>query len=106
VSSSCSSTNGSYSQWTFSPAGNGTFKAINKGSGSCLTAFQANGWINMDPCGSNAAQYWRIGRTTSSGSTLENTTYSQCMEVVPTSSAKVAPCNTGSAQLWSYAGKS
>ncbi|MBY8343531.1 protein kinase [Streptomyces spinosirectus] len=106
VSSSCSSTNGSYSQWTFSPASNGTFKVINKGSGKCLTAFNSSGWINMDACGSNSAQHWRIGSTTSSGSTLENTTYSQCMEVAPASSAKVTTCNAAPAQLWSYAGKS
>ncbi len=106
VSRSCSSTNGSYSEWTFSPGPNGTFKVINKGSGSCLTAFMASGWINMDACGSNSGQYWRIGSTKSSGSTLESTTYSQCTEVVPASSAKVTDCNAAnSAQLWSYAGK-
>lgn len=106
VSSSCSSTNGSYSEWTFSPGPNGTFKVINKGSGSCLTAFMASGWINMDTCGSNSGQYWRIGSTRSSGSTLESTAYSQCMEVAPASSARVTGCNAAnSAQLWGYAGK-
>ncbi|WP_234533132.1 RICIN domain-containing protein [Streptomyces shenzhenensis] len=107
VSSSCSSTNGSYSEWTFSAGPNGTFKVINKGSGSCLTAFNASGWINMDACGSNSAQYWRIGSTKSSGSTLESTTYSQCMEVVPAGSARVTGCDAANpAQLWTYAGKS
>ncbi|MBY8877342.1 serine/threonine-protein kinase [Actinacidiphila acidipaludis] len=106
VNRSCSATNGSYAQWTFSPGPNGTFRVINKGSGSCLTAFMASGWINMDACGSNSGQYWRIGSTKSSGSTLESTTYSQCMEVVPTSSAKVTACDPAdSAQLWGYAGK-
>ena len=106
VNSSCSSTNGSYSEWTFSPGPNGTFKVINKGSGSCLTAFMASGWINMDACGSNSGQYWRIGSTKSSGSTLESTAYAQCMEVAPASSAKVTDCDAAnSAQLWSYAGK-
>jgi hypothetical protein len=67
----------------------------------------ASGWINMDACGSNSGQYWRIGTAKSSGSTLESTTYSQCMEVVPASSARVTTCNASSAaQLWGYAGRS
>ncbi|MBF9073945.1 serine/threonine-protein kinase [Streptacidiphilus fuscans] len=103
VSSSCASGPTPYAEWTFVPASNGTFKVVNKGSGDCLTAFMANGWSNMDPCGSNSAQYWQIGTRTSSGSTIESTTYWQCLQI--TSAAEQQPCNTSqAAQLWTDAG--
>lgn len=104
VSGSCGSEYSPYFEWTFSPGPNGTFKVVNKGTGDCLTAFMANGWINMDACGSTSGQYWRIGARKSSGSTLESTTYWQCMQM--SSSARVVPCDsTDGTQLWKDAGK-
>ena len=103
VSRSCASGPNPYSEWTFSPGPSGTFRVINRGTGDCLTAFMANGWINMDACGSTSGQYWEIGARTSSGSTLESTTYWQCMQMA--NDAEVVPCDTSqSAQLWSDGG--
>jgi hypothetical protein len=63
----------------------------------------ANGWANLDPCGSNSGQYWQIGTRTTYGSTLESTTYWQCLQTAQ--DAEVEPCSsTSGAQLWTDAG--
>lgn len=100
IRGACSSAVSPYFNWTFSPASNGTFRVINQGSGDCLTAFMANGYANMDPCGSNSGQLWKIGPTSSSGNTLESTRYWQCL-AIGYSDAMVAPCDrTDGTQVW------
>ncbi|MEW1862579.1 protein kinase [Streptomyces sp. NPDC088194] len=99
----CSPENSPYYEWTFKPASSGTFEVINKGNGYCLTGFLSDNWVSAAPCGSTG-QYWRIGSAKSAGSTLENTSSWQCMNL--DTEAKVTACNaSSSSQLWSYAGK-
>ncbi|WUT80569.1 hypothetical protein OG896_33335 [Streptomyces sp. NBC_00669] len=99
----CSPENSPYYEWTFKPASSGTFEVINKGNGYCLTGFLSDNWVSAAPCGSTG-QYWRIGSAKSAGSTLENTSSWQCMNL--DTEAKVTACNaSSSSQLWSYASK-
>ncbi|GGW53319.1 serine/threonine-protein kinase [Streptomyces xantholiticus] len=84
--------------WNLSGSG-GTFRLVS-GSGRCLAADTNNFVMSLDSCSGSSDQLWRIGSTTSAGSTLKNASTDRCLAMSDTN-VITSGCNTSDAsQLW------
>ena len=96
--------------WTLRASSGDTFALVNRASGKCLEAPGVrDGSVGLAACsglGGTGYTYWRIGSTTSTGRTLQNTHTGQCLRIgsPPLGGPRqpmVATCDSGRPeQLW------